>query len=129
MSSVVLNPDTVCRPVGPYSQAVLSKGPSEIMHIAGQVGLNAQGELLPDFAGQCEQAWTNIIDILHSAGMNIHNVVKVTTYVTDESMLPLLGPIREKFLGTARPAATLIIVKALARKDWLVEVEATAIKH
>lgn len=128
MNSTALNPDTVCRPVGPYSQAVIFRNPNEIMHIAGQVGLSAQGELAPDFSGQCEQAWANIIEILRSANMDIHNVVKVTTYVTDETMLPLLGPIREKFLGTARPAATLIIVRALARKEWLVEIEATACK-
>lgn len=128
MSNAVLNPDTVCRPVGPYSQAVISSSPTQIMHIAGQVGINVQGELAQGFAGQCEQAWTNIVEILRCANMSIHDVVKVTTYVTDESLLPLIGPIREKFLGTARPASTLIVVKALARKDWLVEVEATACK-
>ncbi len=128
MSNTALNPDTVCRPVGPYSQAVISSSPARIMHIAGQVGLNVRGELAPDFAGQCEQAWANIVEILRSANMNMHDVVKVTTYVTDESVLPLIGPIREKFLGSARPASTLIIVKALARSDWLVEIEATACK-
>jgi len=35
---------------------------------------------------------------------------------------------RSKFFGDARPASTGIIVKALAKPDWLVEIELVAAK-
>jgi hypothetical protein len=34
--------------------------------------------------------------------------------------------VRVRFLGDARPASTLVVVRALARPEWLVEVEAIA---
>ena len=52
--------------------------------------------------------------------------VKVTTYLVDGADMSKLGPVRGGFLGDARPASTLVVVKALARPEWLFEVEATA---
>ncbi len=45
-----------------------------------------------------------------------------------EDSFAKLGPVRGAFLGTARPASTLVVAKALARPEWLFEVEATAFK-
>jgi len=37
-----------------------------------------------------------------------------------------LNAVRAPFLGDARPASTLLVVQALARPEWLFEVEAVA---
>ncbi len=128
MTIKTLNPDSVPAPVGPYSQAILTTAPGQWLHIAGQVGITTQGELANDFQTQTEQTWENICAILAEAGMGTEHLVKVVTYLVDEQHIPLLGPIRLKYLGDARPAATLIVAAALARPDWKIEIEAVAFK-
>lgn len=123
-----LNPATVAPPLGLYSQAVLVSAPGRWLTVAGQVGVRADGTLADGFAAQAEVALANIGAILAAAGMDATNLVKVTTFVTEAGDLPALGPIRAAFLGAARPASTLLVVKALARPEWLIEIEATAFK-
>ena len=57
-------------------------------------------------------------------------MVKITTYVVnyDPSMRDELRAARLRFMGSAEPpAATLVGVQSLATKDWLVEIEVTAV--
>jgi enamine deaminase RidA (YjgF/YER057c/UK114 family) len=77
---------------------------------------------------QADLAWSNLNEVLRAAGLEVADLVKVVTYVTDETQLAALGPVRLKYLGDARPASTLVVVKALARPEWLFEVEAVAFK-
>ena len=121
-----LSPASVAAPVGPYSQGIASSGPGTWLHVAGQIGVTADGRLLDGFEAQARQAWTNLVAVLAEAGMDVSHLVKVTTYLVDASHLPLLGPVRGAFLGEARPASTLIVAQALARPEWLFEVEASA---
>ena len=124
--STIVNPPTVATPAGPYSQGITVQGPGTWLHIAGQIGVNAQGVLQEGFEAQARHAWTNLVAVLAGAGMNVSHLVKVTTYLVDGADMSKLGPVRGAFLGDARPASTLVVVKALARPEWLFEVEATA---
>jgi 2-iminobutanoate/2-iminopropanoate deaminase len=121
-----IQPADVAPPIGAYSQAILTEGAGQSLHIAGQVGLDGQGRLAEGFEAQAEAAWKNIVAILAAAGMGPHHLVKITTFMTDPAHLPLLAPVRSRYLGAARPASTLVFVRALARPEWLVEIEATA---
>jgi enamine deaminase RidA (YjgF/YER057c/UK114 family) len=123
-----LNPDTTAPPVGLYSQGVVTPGSGRWLHIAGQVGVRRDGTLGEGFEAQAQAAWENVVGVLAAAGMAPGDLVKVTTFLTDAGHLPQFGAVRAKFLGDARPASTLLIVKALARPEWLVEVEAVAWK-
>jgi enamine deaminase RidA (YjgF/YER057c/UK114 family) len=123
-----LNPDTIAPPVGLYSQGVATPGGGRWLHIAGQVGLRRDGTLGEGFEAQAQAAWENVVGVLAAAGMAPTDLVKVTTFLTDAAHLPQFGPVRARFLGDARPASTLLIVAALARPEWLVEVEAVAWK-
>ncbi len=122
------NPPTVAAPVGPYSHGAEMPGNARSLYIAGQVGMARDGTVPPDLEGQAAQAWRNLVAILASAGMNVGDLVKVTAYLTREEDVAAYGKVRTQFLGEARPASTLVIVKALARPGWLVEVEAIAAK-
>jgi enamine deaminase RidA (YjgF/YER057c/UK114 family) len=127
MSAVrALNPPEIAPPVGAYSQAILTQGAGRTLYIAGQVGLQPDGQLAEGFEAQAEAAWKNIVAVLAAAGLGPQDLVKVTTFVTDPAHLALFGPVRTRYLGTARPASTLVVVRALARPEWLVEVEAVA---
>jgi enamine deaminase RidA (YjgF/YER057c/UK114 family) len=121
-----LNPPGVPAPAGPYSQAIVVSGPGKWLHVSGQIGVGADGVTADGVAQQTTLAWQNLVAVLAAAGMTVDHLVKVTTFLVDASHLPLVGTIRTRFLGDARPASTLVIVKELAKKEWLIEVEAVA---
>ncbi|VTU24128.1 Enamine/imine deaminase [Variovorax sp. PBL-E5] len=121
-----LNPSTVPAPAGPYSQAIVVTGPGKWLHISGQIGVGADGATAEGIVQQTTLAWQNLVAVLAAAGMTVDHLVKVTTFLVDASHLSAVGPVRTRFLGSARPASTLVIVKELAKKEWLVEVEAVA---
>lgn len=121
-----ITPAGVAAPVGPYSQGIASSGTGTWLHVAGQIGVDPAGRLLEGFEAQARQAWTNLVAVLTAAGMDVSHLVKVTTYLVDAADLPKLGPVRGAFLGSARPASTLIVAQALAHPDWRFEVDAVA---
>jgi len=121
-------PDTIAAPIAAYSHGVEIPANARILHTAGQVGLRTDGTTPKDITAQTEVVWTNLVAILASAGMGIEDVVKVVTYVINEDDFWPMAQARAKFLGDARPASTGVIVKALAKPDWLVEVELIAAK-
>ena len=82
--------------------------------------------MAPDIEGQAEQTWLNVVAILEGGGMNIKNLVKVTSFLTRPQDVPAYAKVRDRFLGDMRPATTMIVVQALARPGWLIEVEAIA---
>lgn len=121
-------PAEIAPPVGAYSHGIVVSGNGQWLHIAGQIGVDASGQLCTGFEAQARQAWANLMAVLHSCGMNASHLVKVNSFLVDEAHLPLLGPVRQGFLKDARPASTLVIVKALARPEWWFEVDAVAFK-
>lgn len=121
-----LNPSGVAAPVGLYSHGVLAPARGHWLHVSGQIGLRPDGTLAPTFAEQAQLAWGNLMAVLGAAQMNAEHLVKVTTFLIDQANLSALGAVRSQFLGDARPASTLLIVAALARPEWLIEIEAVA---
>jgi 2-iminobutanoate/2-iminopropanoate deaminase len=122
------NPAAVAAPAGPYSHGAEVPAEARWLHIAGQVGIALDGTVPDTLEGQAEQAWKNLLAVLAEAGMVVQNLVKVTAYLTRPQDVVAYGKVRAQFLGEARPASTLVVVQALARPGWLVEVEAVAAK-
>lgn len=69
MPKEVINPSTVAKPVGHYSQGVKARG-STLLFIAGQVALDENGNLVGkgDIEAQTRQIMRNIQRILEAAG-------------------------------------------------------------
>jgi len=114
-----------------YSQAVKAT-PGTVIWVSGQTAHNAKGELVGrgDLKAQVNQAWENVKVALEASGATFKDVVKITTYVVnyEPSMREDLRAARLRFMGSAPPpAATLVGVQSLADKDWLVEIEVTAV--
>lgn len=120
------NPETVHSPVSSYSHAIEVPPNARWLCVAGQVALSLEGEIPEGFAAQCELAWTNLYSVLESVGMGKDDLVKLTVFMVREEDLPAFREVRDRFLEGARPATTLIFVKALARPEWLIEIEAIA---
>ena len=114
------------RPI-PYSHGAEVEAGSNILFMSGQVGRTLPaGDLLPDFEGQIRQTFVNIKAVLDDAGMDLTNIVKMTTYLTDRNNLAAMREIRKEILGGHKPAHTLVIVAGLAFEDYLIEVDCTA---
>ena len=128
MPTTFINPEGISKPIGYTHVAKVTGG--NMVFIAGQVALNAQGNLvgLGDFRKQTEQVFKNLETALKAAGAEFKDVVKMNIYVLDTSELPALREIRDRFVNTANPpASTLVGVTRLARGEFLVEIEAVAV--
>ena len=121
-----MNPPTVVKPFSRYSQAVEAPADARWLYISGQVGAKPDGTILRGFEAQATQCWQNIIAILADAGMGIHDLVKITTYLVRPEDIAAAGAARAKHFGDARPGSATIIVKALVNPAWLIEIEAVA---
>lgn len=121
-------PDTIAAPVAAYSHGVEVPPNSRVLYTAGQVGILPDGTTPEGVEAQTEATWANLMAILESAGMGVEDIVKVTTYVTREEDFWPMAKARSRFFGDERPASTGIVVKALAKPEWLVEVDLVAAK-
>ena len=89
--------------------------------------MNPNGRV-PTIEEQTEVVWQNILAVLADAGMGISDVVKITSFLTRHENFARFAQVRAKFLGSHRPASTLLVISSLARPEFLVEVEAIAAK-
>lgn len=121
-----INPPDLARPTG-YTH-VVDAGAGRTVYIAGQVALDADGNLVGkgDFRAQVEQVFRNLEAALAAADLGFPDVVKLNTYVADMSALDALREVRARYVGDRPPASTLVQVVRLAREDFLVEIEAIA---
>ena len=109
-----------------YAQAVRS---GDTVYLSGQVALDGNGELVgrDDVRAQAERIWTQIGSLLRAAGTDYRGIVKVTTFLRDMSDRETAMAVRARFLGDHVAASTLIGVSALARPEFLIEIEVVAV--
>jgi len=127
MNKPVVAPSIV-PPTSYYSHAIEVAAGARMLFISGQIPVAPDGSCPPDFASQATQCWRNLACVLASAGMQLTDVVKVQAFVTSEANLAAYREIRNRMVESARPAHTLLVVAALGRPEWLVELEAVAAK-
>jgi 2-iminobutanoate/2-iminopropanoate deaminase len=123
-----INPPTLVKPNG-YTHVVVAPD-GRTVYVAGQVAFDSTGQLVGgnDFQAQADRVFQNLRRALASVGGSLDDVVKTTTFVTDEKHVAQLRDIRLKYLDTARPPAnTLVVVSSLARPTLLIEIEAVAV--
>jgi len=110
-----------------FSHVSTSTGPCRIITTAGQVGADRNGIVPKSVDAQIELAFTNLRRCLEAAGASVKDVLKLTYYIVNydpknrRHFKPLL-----RFLDGHRPATTLIAVPALAKPEFLFEIEAIA---
>ncbi len=114
-------------PFSKYSQAV-GVSASEHIFVSGQVGVTPDGTLLDGDTAQNEQIWRNILAILADSGLGAEHIVEVTVYLTGGATVATCREVRERMLGDARPASSMVIVAGLADPCWLVEISVVAAK-
>jgi 2-iminobutanoate/2-iminopropanoate deaminase len=109
-----------------YSHATEIQGDSRLLIISGLNGYLSDGKTMPEsFEEQAEIIWTHIQTLLHSAGMDLHNLVSIRTYLADPQYDEANVRMRVKFLGTHEPSLTVVCCQLLDPR-WKLEVEAMA---
>jgi 2-iminobutanoate/2-iminopropanoate deaminase len=102
------------KPIGPYSQAVISGG---LLFASGQIPLDpATGDVISgDVAAQTERVMKNLIAVLKEAKMSPENVVKTTVYLADIADFPQMNEVYARYLGKEAPARSTLQAAALPR--------------
>ncbi|KAK4189317.1 Endoribonuclease L-PSP/chorismate mutase-like protein [Podospora australis] len=106
-----------------YSRAVIS---GKFVFVSGCTGYDYKtGEISEDVAEQAEQCFVNISAALAEAGAEVKDVVRVRYILPDRKDFSKTWPVLQKWLGDARPAATMIQA-GLMEEVMKIEVEVTA---
>ena len=122
-----MNPPALPKPNG-YAQVVIATG-SRTIFLAGQTSVDKDGNIVGagDFRAQAKQAFENVKTALAAAGVGFDQVVRVNYYVLDMANASVLREVRNTYLGSNAPASTLVEIKKLARDEYMIEIEATAV--
>jgi enamine deaminase RidA (YjgF/YER057c/UK114 family) len=120
------NPTGVFPPYLAYSHATEVRGDSRLLFISGLNGYEKDGATMPEsFEEQAELIWEHIHTILASAGMDFANIVSLRTYLSDPGYDEPNVRMRVKYLGSYRPASTVVCCQLLEPK-WKLEIEVVA---
>jgi len=120
-------------PLGMYSHGMVARA-GELVIVAGQVGLNADGRVPgDDVVSQTKQALENVRTVVEAAGCTMRDVVRLQTFLTRASDIGGFMKAREEvfpgyFPDKVYPPNTLLVVGRLVRPELLVEVEAMAVR-
>ena len=107
-------------------------GAQRVLFCAGQTSNDADGAPLHagDIRAQVNQTFDNLEAVLTEAGFGLADVVRINYYTTVVDLLLQNWDAITSRLDAAgcRPASTLLGISRLANPDWLIEIEATAVK-
>ena len=80
-----------------------------------------------DAAAQADRCFALIVKAIEDLGGSATDVVRTRMFLTDFDDQMAVGAVHARWFGAAKPAATMVGVAWLCRRDWLVEIEAEAI--
>ena len=106
-----------------YSRAVVD---GDYVFVSGTTGYDYQSmRISDDPVEQADQCFKNIEKALIEAGTQLDQVVRVTYIFPDKKDFEPCWPVFKRYLGVAKPAATLIIA-GLLEDDMKLEIQVTA---
>jgi enamine deaminase RidA (YjgF/YER057c/UK114 family) len=109
------------------AQAVVA---GNTVYLRGQVGQDidtGESVAIGDPAGQAEQAMANVARLLEECGAELGDICKATIYLTDIRFREPVYQVLGRWLEGVHPVFTGVVVTALARPEWVVEVDVIAV--
>jgi len=97
-----------------------------LLFIAGQVGRDANLNVVEGKEAQFVQAFENLKKVLTAAGATFDDVVEMVTYHTDMRDLQLFITVKDRYYTGEYPAWTGVGVTALAMPGLMVEIKCVA---
>ncbi len=110
-------------------QAVLTRGGATLW-MRGQCPQDldtAKSIASHDPAEQTHKVMQNIRQLIEEAGGKMEHLVKVVVYLTDVRHREAVYRTMGEYIKGVHPVSTGVVVTALARPEWLVEIDATAV--
>ena len=110
-------------------QAVVTEG-GKIVWLRGQCPQNLDDAVnitSSDPAEQTHKVMQNISQLIKEAGGEMKHLVKIVVYITDARHRQAVYRVIGEYTKGVYPVSTGLVVTALARPEWLVEIDATAV--
>jgi 2-iminobutanoate/2-iminopropanoate deaminase len=109
----ITSPDAP-KPIGPYSQGVISGG---LLFVSGQIAIDpSTGEFAEgDVTAQTERVLKNLLAVLKEAKMGPENIVKTTVFLANMADYPKMNEVYARFLGKEPPARSTVQAAGLPR--------------
>ena len=109
-------------------QAVVARG--TMIFLRGQCPQNlddAKNIESHDPVEQTHKVMRNIRQLIEESGGRMEHLVKVVVYLTDVRHREAVYRTMGEYIKGVHPVSTGLVVQALARPEWLVEIDATAV--
>ena len=110
----------------------VAEASGRLLFISGQVAVTEDDKLVgkDDFVAQLEQSFRNVDVAVRAAGGTFKDIVKLNYFCldsVDRALLSEVRRVRDSYVSADyAPASTFVFVSGLARKGWLIEIEAVA---
>ena len=103
----------------------------QYIFVAGRTGaVDDKGEPIKGAEAQTRQALEKVKRVLEVASASLDDVVKVTVFLTRaEDVAAMNKAYLDYFNKEDKPARSTVIVAALVKPEYLVEIECVAISH
>ena len=111
------------------AQAVVTRG-GRIVWLRGQCPQNlddARNIDSHDPVEQTHKVMQNIRQLLEECGGSMEHLCKVVVYLTDVRHREAVYRTMGEYIKGVHPVSTGLVVNALARPEWLVEIDGTAV--
>lgn len=110
-------------------QAVVTQG-GKTVYLRGQCPQNLDdGANIAshDPVEQTHKVMQNIRQLIQEAGGDMEHLVKLVVYITDVRHREAVYRTMGEYIKGVYPVSTGLVVQALARPEWLVEIDGTAV--
>ena len=109
-------------------QAVVARG--TMIFLRGQCPQNLDDAVnleSHDPVEQTHKVMQNIKQLIEECGGRMEHLVKVVVYITDVRHREAVYRTMGEYIKGVHPVSTGLVVQALARPEWLVEIDGTAV--
>jgi enamine deaminase RidA (YjgF/YER057c/UK114 family) len=96
--------------------------------VSGTAPVEADGSTTPgDAETQTDRCLDIIVGAIRQLGGTRTDIVRTRMFITDPTDAEAIGRAHGRRFADVRPAATMVVVSALLRPEWRVEIEAEAV--
>ncbi len=113
------------QPYGQYSQGIVA---GNFLFIAGQIGLDKEGQMVLDNTeNEVRQVFENIKAILEAGGSSLNDVVRTLTFVKDLDIYETFKKVRAEYFPQESPPVNSFIQVSDIQRGAHIEIEVTAL--
>lgn len=96
--------------------------------VAGTAPVEPDGSSTPgDAAAQTRRCLAIILAAIGELGGSAADVVRTRMFITDPADADAIGAVHGELFRGIRPTSTMVVVSALLRPEWRIEIEAEAL--